>query len=111
MASRKRRNIPYEKDIGALIHPKRDVSAPNICSLPIQGISPTLDPNQALLRRVFFLNEDRNMSVAFYPERGYTPLVEFGAVKAAPLRLTEQHFTTLTEHLPRLIKALYTDDY
>jgi hypothetical protein len=49
--------------------------------------------------------------VAFYPERGYTALVDFGAAKAVSLILTEQHFTTLTEHLPRLIEALYADDY
>jgi hypothetical protein len=113
MASRKRRNIRYEEDIGGLIQPKRETSAPNICLLPIKRISPAFDSNQALLRRVFFLNEDRNkyVSTAFYPERGYTALVEFGAAKAAPLRLTEQHFTTLIEHLPGLIQALYADDY
>jgi hypothetical protein len=113
MASRKRRNIPYEEIIGGLIQPKHETSAPNTCSLPIEGISPTLDPNRAMLRRVFFLNDDRNkyVSVAFYPERGYTSLVEFGAAKAAPLRLTEQHFTTLIKHLPSLIEAIYADDY
>jgi hypothetical protein len=112
MASRKRRNIPYEEDIGVLVHPKRDVSAPNICSLSIEGMSPAFDPNRALLRRVFFLNKDLiSMFVAFYPERGYTAFVEFGAEKAAPLRLTEQHFTTLTEHLPRLIETLFADEY
>jgi hypothetical protein len=106
MASRKRRNIPYEEDIGGLIQP-------NICSLPIEGMSPAFDPNRALLRRVFFLNEDRNkyVCVAFYPKRVYTALVGFGAAKAAPLRLTEQHFTTLMEHLPGLNQALYADDY
>jgi hypothetical protein len=51
------------------------------------------------------------MSLAFYPEQGYSALVEFGAAKAAPLRLTEEQFTTLTEHLPRLIEALCADDY
>jgi hypothetical protein len=49
--------------------------------------------------------------VAFYLERGYTALVEFGAAKSAPLRLTEQYFTTLIEHQPGLIQALYADDY
>ena len=50
MASQKRRNILYEEEI---IEP-RGAAAPNICSLPIEGISSTLDPNRALLRRVFF---------------------------------------------------------
>jgi hypothetical protein len=54
MTSRKRCTIPYEEDIGELIQPKRDVSAPNICSLPIEGMSPAFDPNRALLRHVFF---------------------------------------------------------
>jgi hypothetical protein len=115
MATRKRRNILSEESINALeglFRPKRDTSTLDICSLPLEGISPTLDPNRELFRRVFFLKEDRNkyVSVEFYPEQGYTALVEFGAANAAPLRLTEQQFTTLTEHLPRLIEALCADD-
>jgi len=41
------------------------------------------DPRRVLLRRVFFLNEDRTkyVSVGFYPTRDYRPQVEFGAVK------------------------------
>jgi hypothetical protein len=73
--------------------PKRDVAAPetNICS------SPAFDPNRALLRRVFFLNEEQTkyVSVAFYPAQGYAAHVEFRTAKAAPIRLTEQHFTVL----------------
>jgi len=103
MASRKRRNVVHEEE----------VNAPNICSIPIEGISPALDPNRAVLRRVFFLNDDRNnyVSVAFYPAQGYTALVEFGTAKNARLRLTEQHFTMLTKHLPGLFVALCADEY
>jgi len=81
MAPRKRRNVLHEEQI----------NAPNICSLPIERISPVLDPNRALPRRVFFLNDDRNkyVPVAFYPVQGYTAHVEFGTAKNAPLRLTE----------------------
>ena len=32
--------------------------------------------------------------------------MEFGAAKAAPIRLTEQQVTALAEHLPRLCDAL-----
>ena len=100
MAARKRRSVLHEEDINE----PRD-AAPNICSLPIEGISPTLDPNRVLLRRVFFLNEDRKkyVYVAFYPAQGYTAHVEFGTAKAAPLKLTQQQFTMLNEHLPGLI--------
>jgi len=108
MASRKRRSVTYGEDNS---EPK--VAAPTICSLPIEGVNPAFDPNKALLRRLFFLNEDRNkyVSVAFYPAQGYTAHVEFGATKTAPLILTEQHFTTLSEHLQGLIMALCADEY
>jgi hypothetical protein len=63
MASRKRRNVAYEEEVNEL----RGAAAFNICTLPIEGINPTLDPNRALLRRVFFLNVDSSkyVSVAF----------------------------------------------
>jgi hypothetical protein len=48
--------------------------------------------------------------VVFYPQQGYSVLVELGAAKSAPLRLTEQQFATLTEHLPGLIQALCADE-
>ena len=83
MASRKRRHIEYEEHSSE----PRAVAAPNICTLPIEGINPTLDPNRALLRRVFFLNDDHSKycSVAFYPAQGYAALVEFGTTKNAPV--------------------------
>ena len=49
MASRKRRNVAYEEEVNE----PRATAAPNICTLPIEGINPTLYPNRALLRRVF----------------------------------------------------------
>ena len=49
--------------------------------------------------------------MAFYPAQGYTAHVEFGTAKAAPLILSEQHFTMLTEHLRGLIMALCADEY
>ena len=109
MASRKRRNVLEEEGINE----PRGVAAPNICTLPIEGINPTLDPNRALLRRVFFLNDDHTKycSVAYYPTQGYAALVEFGTAKNAPLRLTEQHFTVLTEHLQRFLTTLCADGY
>ena len=93
--------------------PRGAAAAPTICTLPIEGINPTLDPNQALLRRVFFLNDDRSkyISVAFNPAQGYTALVEFGTAKNVPMRLTEQHFTMLTERLQGLLTALCADEY
>jgi len=55
MTSRKRRNVLEEEGIN---ESRGAAAAPNICTLPVEGINPTLDPNRALLRRVFFLNDD-----------------------------------------------------
>jgi hypothetical protein len=49
--------------------------------------------------------------VAYYPTQGYAALVEFGTAKNAPLRITEQHFTVLTEHLQRFLTTLCADGY
>ena len=70
-------------------------------------MSPALDPNRALLRRVFFLDENktRYVLVAFYPSMDYMPMVEFGWSKIGPIRLTEQQVTAMAEHLPRLCDA------
>ena len=42
--------------------------------------NPAFDPKRVLLRRLFFINEDRTkyVSVGFYPARDYLPQVEFG---------------------------------
>jgi hypothetical protein len=109
LASRKRRNVAYEEKVNE----PRGTAAPNICTLPIEGINPTLDPNRALFRRVFFLNDDHSkyVSVAFRPAKAYAALVEFGTAKNASLRLTEQRFTMLTEHLQGLLTVLCADEY
>jgi hypothetical protein len=61
-----------------------------------------------LLRRVFFLNveKSRYVSVGFYPAHDYLLFVEFGGSGFQPITLTEQRVTTLTEHLPKLFKAM-----
>ena len=43
---------------------------------------PAFEPKNVLLRRLFFINEDRTkyVSVGFYPARDFQPLVEFGVV-------------------------------
>jgi hypothetical protein len=61
MDSRKRRNVLEKEGINE----PRAFAAPNICTLSIEGINPTLDPNRALLRRVFFLNDDHTNFAAW----------------------------------------------
>jgi hypothetical protein len=73
---------------------------------------PTFDPNRVLLRRIFFIDEDRTkyVSVGFHPAREYQPLVEFGHVKRGNptfLILNETHVKTLAEILPRICESVY----
>jgi len=119
MSTRKRR-VPYEEEgtrvgftfpDGETHRPKHnfpETSEIDICSYSIdEGISPAFDPNRALLRRVFFLDENRTryVSVAFCPSMGYMPKVEFGESKIGPIRLSVQQGMALVEHLPRLCVA------
>ena len=55
-----------------------------------------------LLRRVYFLNEEktRYVSVGFYPSDNYQVLTEFVGPLVVPITLTEQHVKTLVEHIP-----------
>jgi hypothetical protein len=96
---------------------KRDVETSEIgidCLIPIlEGIIPAFDTNRALLRRVFFLNKNKNpfVSIAFYPSMGYVPMVKFGGSKSAPIRLSEQQLAVLVELLPRLCDALCANEH
>jgi hypothetical protein len=102
---------------GEIRRHKRDVETPEIgidYSYPIlEGISPAFDPNRALLRRVFFLNENKNryFSIAFYPSMGYVAMVEFRGSKTAPIRLSEQQLAVLVEHLPHVCDAFFANEH
>lgn len=116
MAARKRRVEGEEFTFP--IRRKRNVETSetntNICSLGIEeGISPAFDQNRALLRRVFFLddNKTRYVSIAFYPAMGYQPMVEFGGSKIAPIRLPENLLAVLVEHLPRICEASCNNEH
>ena len=53
------------------------------CNFYVEEVSHAFDPKRVLLRRVFFIDEDRTkyVSVGLYPARDYQPLVELGHVK------------------------------
>ena len=74
-------------------------------------MSPEFDPNSILLRRVFFINEERTryVSVGFYPTRNYQSLVEFGGPKIKLMTLTDLQVATLAECLPRICEAMCDD--
>ena len=67
---------------------------------------------RVLLRRVYFLNEERSryVSVGFYPSDNYQVLAEFGGPRIAPITHTEHHVRTLVEALPALCDAMQRDE-
>ena len=91
--------------------PPTTVEAPVLdeCTYVIaEHLSPEFDPNRVLLRRTFFVNPEKSkyVSVAFYPIKNYTPLVEFGGARLKPITLMKQHVDTLFAHLDKLYGEL-----
>ena len=74
--------------------------------------NPAFDPKRVLLRRLFFMKEDRTeyLSVGFYYALDYLPLVEFGVVRryAGPktLILIDEQVDALSEGLTMLRDAM-----
>jgi hypothetical protein len=94
--------------------PERIVEAPTLdtCSFPVENISPEFDPNRVLLRRVFFISEDKSryVSVGLYPTQNYQPFIEFGGNRNKPIALTQEHVSTFASHLPRLCQEVCADN-
>jgi hypothetical protein len=83
------------------------------CNLLVATISPAFDPNRVLLRRVFFIGEDKAKyaSVGYYPTRDYQPLVDFGVPKKNPVILNDQQVRTMAEHFSSLFEALCNSEH
>ena len=104
MARGQRNRIVYDED--EIIDSKRPhPDLEDICSTP--------DTTRVLLRRVFFLNEEKSryVSVRFYPAHNYHVVAEFGGPRITPITLTEQYVRTSVEHLPALCEAMYRGEH
>ena len=96
--------IIYEEDSSNVGLPTEPTSVP----APAPELDTCLDvvstalanPNRALLRRVFFIAEDKSkfVSVGFFPARGYQPLAEFGGAKKLSLLLNPQQLQTMADN-------------
>jgi len=102
MSARKRLRLPLPGPSLPLIEEEeggpdpRRVRAPELNTC-LEAVATALgDPNRALLRRVFFVAEDKSkyVSVAYYPTRDYQSLAEFGGAKKLPLLLNDQQLRT-----------------
>jgi len=69
--------------------------------------------HRALLRRVFFVAEDKSkyVSVSYYPARDYQPLAEFGGAKKLPLLLNAQQLQTTADNIAALSDDLYRNEH
>jgi hypothetical protein len=63
--------------------PKRKVTKFNECLEYVEAESPAFDPKRVLIRRIFFINQEKSkyVSISYYPARNYVPMVEFGSVR------------------------------
>jgi hypothetical protein len=76
-----------------------------------EAFSPAFDPNRVLLRRVYFIDEQRAkyVSVGFYPARDYQPFVEFGHVsrnRPTILILNAGQVKALADILPQICASM-----
>ena len=71
--------IIYGEDDSNCQPDSKRVRAPELDTCLEVVTSALSNPNTALLRRVFFIAEDKSkfVSVGYYPARGYQPLAEF----------------------------------
>jgi hypothetical protein len=78
-----------------------------------ETISPTFEPTMVLLRSVFFIKEEKSqyVTIRFYPAHSYQVLVEFGGPRSKPITLTEQHASTMAEHLTRICEAMCANEH
>ena len=73
----------------------------------VEIVGLAFDPNRFLLRRGFFLNDDKSKYVSrILPAKNYQPLVELGGTRLLPLVLTAEYVNIVAERLPGLVEAM-----
>ena len=106
--------IIYEEDGNVGLPDPTSVPAPPELDTCLDVFSTVLaNPNRAMVRRVFFIAEDKSkfVSVGYYPARGYQPLAKFGGAKKLPLLLDAQQLQTMAENIAALCNALSTNEH
>ena len=116
MPTRKRQQAEGEQREPRRRHASDDstIKAPefNTCKYLFEAVSPEFDPKRVLLRRVFFIDEDKSryVSVGFYPTQNYQSHVEFGGPRIKPVIFEDEHVETLAEFLPKICAAMCDDE-
>jgi len=81
------------------------------CNFYVENVNLAFDPKRVLLRRLFFIDEDRTtyVSVGFHPTRDYQVFVEFGSVKkngSTILILDDRQVNKMAEFLPTICQSM-----
>jgi len=81
------------------------------CNFYVENVNLAFDPKRVLLRRLFFIDEDKTayVSVGFYPTRDYQPFVELGSVNksgSTVLILDDRQVTKMAQCLPTICEAM-----
>ena len=114
MSSRRRRPDASETSSPEASSALKRVRPPlefETCNFYYEGVNLIFDPKRVLLRRLFFINEDRTkyVSVGFYPARDYHPFMEFGSVKkngTTIIILDDRQVEKMAECLPRIFESM-----
>ena len=114
MATRRKRSSATSEVPATTKNRIEELEPTNFCT---HGTSnPAFDPKRVLLRRLFFINEDRTkyVSVGFYPAYDYLPLVEFVVVRSGvvpkTLILCDEQVDAMAEAMPTLRDAICSGD-
>jgi len=112
MSTRRRRQDATEASSPEASAPKR-VRPPEFdtCNFYAEARNLIFDPKRVLLRRLFFIDEDRTkyVSVGFYRVRDYHPFVELGSIKkngSTILILDDRQVNKMAECLPRICASM-----
>ena len=96
-----------------LEQPSSSSAESDICTY--WSANPAFHSKKFLLRRLFFINEDKTkyVSLGFYNARDFHPLEEFGAIRrggSKSLILADEHFDTLAGCLSGIRDSICSDD-
>jgi len=81
------------------------------CDFYAEAVNLAFDTKRVLLRRLFFIDEDRTkyVSVGFYPNRDYQTFVEFGSVKKNGYTILipdDRQVNKMAECVPRICESM-----
>jgi hypothetical protein len=112
MSQRKRTlKRTHAKDASTQIRePKSNRMLPSLqdCNFATELISSAPDTRKIVMRRLFFINQDKTkfVSVGFHTSSAYLTLAEFGGSKITSILLSQDYLNLFASHLHDLHQAM-----